>query len=158
MHNQLMPILLLGKIMMKIECDCGKFKAELIKFAGNNPGRLVCYCDDCQSFAKKLGREDLLDPYGGTEIIPVYPNNYKIVEGEEFLQCNLLREKGLNRWSVTCCNTSVANTMPKFPWVGIIHKAYTNADPQCLEKLGISKVELTEDLKRQRLHLKFQKN
>lgn len=121
---------------MYIQCDCGKFRAELIDFNSSSPGRLVCYCDDCQSFLKKIKREDILDAYGGTEIIPIYPNNYKILQGEEYLKCNALSAKGLKRWTVTCCNTPVGNTMAKFPWIGIPHKAYTNADSGALEKIG----------------------
>lgn len=121
---------------MKIQCDCGKFKAELMNFKKSTPGRLVCYCDDCQVYLEKLNRKDLLDPYGGTEVIPVYPNEFKILEGEEFLKCNLLKEKGLNRWSVSCCNFPIANTLPKFPWVGIPFKAYTNYQSDSLEKIG----------------------
>lgn len=121
---------------MKIQCDCGKFKAELLNFPKSSPGRLVCYCNDCQDYARKLKREDVLDPYGGTQVVPVYPNDFKILEGEEYLKCNQLREKGLKRWSVTCCNTAVVNTMSKFPWAGIPHNLFTNAEPGCLEKLG----------------------
>ncbi len=121
---------------MNIQCDCGEFRAELYNFPKATPGRLVCYCDDCQLYAKKIEREDILDPYGGTQVIPVYPNDVNILSGEQHLKCNLLKEKGLHRWSVTCCNTPVINTIPKFPWAGIPHRLYTNAEPGCLERLG----------------------
>lgn len=121
---------------MRIECDCGKFKAELEHFPANSPGRLVCYCDDCQTYLERLQREDLLDPYGGTQVIPVYPNDFKIQRGQEYLQCNILEQKGLHRWSTTCCNSPVANTKAKFPWVGIPYQAYTNVQPEILEILG----------------------
>lgn len=120
---------------MKIQCDCGKFKAELENFS-SSPGRLVCYCEDCQRYLDKIDRKDVLDPYGGTQVIPVYPNDFKIIEGEDFLQCNLLSPKGLNRWTAKCCNTPVANTMAKFPWVGIPHTAFTKAEAGSLEKIG----------------------
>ncbi|MCB0419719.1 MAG: hypothetical protein KDD61_01910 [Bdellovibrionales bacterium] len=121
---------------MKIQCDCGQFQAEISHFPKNSAGRLACYCDDCQKYLKKLGREDLLDPYGGTEVIPVYPCDIKFLSGRENLKCNRLSEKGLNRWSTKCCNSPIANVKPFFPWVGVIHSAYTRKDPQFLENLG----------------------
>jgi hypothetical protein len=133
---------------MKIQCNCGKFKAEIKKFDGNTPGRLVCYCDDCQNYLKKLGREDILDPYGGTEIIPVYPNHLEILEGQEYLKCNILSEKGLNRWSVTCCNTPVANTMANFAWAGIPAVMYTNTASDCLKKMGPIKSRIRGEFKK----------
>ncbi|PLX35922.1 MAG: hypothetical protein C0606_17700 [Hyphomicrobiales bacterium] len=121
---------------MKVQCDCGRFQAELTHFPKHSPGRLVCYCDDCQTYLKALGREDLLDPYGGTEIVPVYPDEFKIVAGAEVLRCNRLSKRGLSRWSATCCNSPIANVRPKFPWVGILHNAYTVKAPDTLEKAG----------------------
>lgn len=121
---------------MNIQCDCGKFKAELTGMPSHTPGRLACYCDDCQNFLIKIGRESILDAYGGTEIIPVYPSEFKILQGREFLKCNRLSQKGLNRWTTSCCNSPVGNTKANFPWVGIIHSAYRAADPQALESLG----------------------
>ncbi|QQR88915.1 MAG: hypothetical protein IPJ88_11875 [Myxococcales bacterium] len=119
---------------MQIRCDCGIFRAELAAFPRNPPGRLVCYCDDCQSYLEKLGRQDLLDPYDGTEIVPVYPSEFNIVSGQQALRCNRLSEQGLNRWSTTCCNSPIANTRARFPWVGLIHSTFTVDDPTYLEK------------------------
>jgi hypothetical protein len=121
---------------MNIQCECGKFEAKIEKFPKNSPGRLCCYCDDCQNYLEKIGREDLLDSYGGTEIIPVYPSDIKFLKGSETLQCNQLSNKGLSRWSTTCCHTAIANTRPHFPWVGFLHNVYTQKDRRFLEKLG----------------------
>ena len=121
---------------MRIQCDCGSFQADLTGFPRNSPGRLACYCNDCQAYLEKLGRKDLLDAYGGTEVIPVYPSEFVIASGKEHLRCNRLSRKGLNRWSATCCNSPIANTKANFPWVGILHNAYRAADPQALDRLG----------------------
>lgn len=121
---------------MKIQCDCGKFQALLKHFPKASPGRLVCYCDDCQSYAKKIGREDILDEFGGTEVIPAYPNDFVIQEGKEHLKCFKLSPKGLHRWTAACCNTPIVNTMPKFPWLGIPRNVYTNADSNALAAFG----------------------
>ncbi|MCB0356392.1 MAG: hypothetical protein KDD40_05260 [Bdellovibrionales bacterium] len=121
---------------MQIQCDCGKFQAELVCFPQNSPGRLACYCDDCQNYLKKIQREDRLDSFGGTEVVPVYPAEFKFVKGQENLRCNRLSKNGLNRWSTTCCNSPIANTKPNFPWVGLFHSVYTTKDPSYLENLG----------------------
>lgn len=134
--------------MTTIRCDCGRFKAELTHFPQHSPGRLVCYCDDCQRYLRALGREDLLDDYGGTEIIPVYPNEVRFVSGREVLQCNRLAETGLARWSTTCCNSPIANTKAGFPWVGIIHSAYTVEDPTVLQRLGAIRSRIMGKYKR----------
>lgn len=106
---------------MQIQCECGKFEAEWTGFPKATPGRAVCYCDDCQSFMHHLQRTDLLDPAGGTEIVPAYPSDLHISAGKDSLRCTRLAPKGLMRWSTTCCNTPIGNTAAGFPWVGLIH-------------------------------------
>src|SRR6476646_2142775 len=107
---------------MEIQCECGRFRAELTSFPRNTPGRLACYCDDCQTYAHFLGRADLLDAAGGTEVVPAYPAEVKFVAGKELLACTRLSPRGMFRWSTTCCNTPIANTMPGFPWAGIFYR------------------------------------
>jgi hypothetical protein len=119
---------------MEIQCECGKFRAELVGFPRNTPGRLACYCDDCQTYSQLLGRPDLLDAAGGTEVVPVYPSELTFVAGREFLMCTQLTPRGMFRWSTSCCNTPVANTMPGFPWAGLIHRVYNVKDAHFLEK------------------------
>lgn len=119
---------------MQVQCECGKFRAELTGFPQNTPGRLVCYCDDCQTYMHWLGRADLLDTIGGTDVIPVYPSEVKILQGKEVLRCNQLAPGGMPRWSTTCCNTPIANTRPGTPWTAFIHRVYTVSDPTFLEK------------------------
>ncbi|WBU59167.1 DUF6151 family protein [Paracoccus albus] len=121
---------------MQIQCDCGAFKANLTNFPANSPGRLMCYCDDCQHYLEKIDREDLLDAYGGTEVIPVYPSEISIAQGREQLVCNQLSRKGLYRWSTRCCNSPIGNIKVGFPWLGIFHSAVRAANPDYAEKLG----------------------
>ena len=121
---------------MNISCDCGTFKANLTSFPKNTPGRLVCYCKDCQEFLEKIGRKDILDSYGGTEVIPAYPKEVKILEGQDSLKCYRLTPQGLYRWATSCCNSPILNTRPGFPWAGIFHSAYTSHDPNSLSILG----------------------
>lgn len=119
---------------MEIQCECGNFRAELTQFPKNTPGRLICYCDDCQAFASYLKRTDLLDTNGGTEIIPAYPADIKILAGKDVIQCVRLHSKGMYRFFARCCNTPIANTDPDRPWAGINRRMYTSKDPGRLDR------------------------
>jgi len=110
---------------MKISCDCGTFKADLTAFPKNTPGRLVCYCKDCQEYLEKINRKDLLDNYGGTQVIPAYPKEVKIIEGGDSLKCYRLSSHGLHRGAAGCCNTPIINGKPGVCWAGIFHSAST---------------------------------
>lgn len=121
---------------MMVQCECGKFRANLKKFPSNTPGRLICYCDDCQSYLHQLGRADLLDKHGGTEIIPAYPADVEIISGKEFLICTRLSPKGLFRFSTSCCNSPVANIQPNFPWIGFHRCVYSSGSIDVEQVLG----------------------
>jgi hypothetical protein len=120
---------------MEIQCECGKFRAKLVQFPKNTPGRLKCYCDDCQAFLHYLKRGDLLDQNGGTEIVPVYPADMKIISGRELMKCTRLSPTGMFRFSTTCCNTPIANTDPKRAWAGIHGRMHSAKDPHRLDKI-----------------------
>lgn len=127
---------------MEIQCECGQFQAQLTKFPKETPGRLKCYCDDCQSFLHYLNRTDLLDANGGSEIIPVYPADFKILKGKDNLKCTRVVANGMFRYSTTCCNTPIANTDDKRPWVGVHRRMFTAKDAnklnQVFDKIGAS--------------------
>ncbi len=109
---------------MEIKCECGKFRAKLGAFPQNTPGRLVCYCDDCQAYLQHINRIDLLDENGGTEVIPAYPADVDIVSGLEHLKCTQLSDKGVLRFSTSCCNTPIVNTKAGEPWAGFFRCSY----------------------------------
>ncbi|MDD5030661.1 MAG: DUF6151 family protein [Rhodoferax sp.] len=119
---------------MEIQCECGKFRARLKAFPNNTPGRLVCYCDDCQSYLHYLKRDDLLDANGGTEIIPAYPAEVEILSGLEHLKCTQLSPNGTFRFSTACCNTPIVNTRPKVPWAGFLRCVYKARDDHQLDQ------------------------
>jgi hypothetical protein len=87
--------------------------------------RVVCYCDDCQAFAHQLGRADLLDAHGGSDIVQVAPASLTFVKGQDRVAGVRLTPKGLFRYHTTCCNTPVGNTLsPAIPFVGILAQAF----------------------------------
>ncbi|HRQ63489.1 MAG TPA: DUF6151 family protein [Xanthomonadaceae bacterium] len=108
--------------MHRIQCQCGTVRG-LIKGAGTT-NRVVCYCTDCQAFARFLGRpNEVLDAYGGTEVVQVALPRLAFTQGKEHLASMQLSEKGLVRWYAACCRSPIGNTMrnPKLPFIGLIH-------------------------------------
>lgn len=105
-----------------VSCSCGKLKGRLEQTQGVNRG--LCYCADCQAFARFLKRDtEILDQSGGSDIIQTTPSNLTFSEGQEHLACMRLSPKGLLRWYAACCNTPIGNTLPnfKFSFVGLVH-------------------------------------
>jgi hypothetical protein len=83
--------------------------------------RLVCYCNDCQAFARFLERPDVLDPAGGTDIFQMPPGRVQLTDGVDALQC-VQFSANVFRWYAGCCRTPIANTArPGFPLAGMIH-------------------------------------
>jgi hypothetical protein len=85
--------------------------------------RVICHCRDCQAYARALGRDDIVDEWGGTDVFQSYPASVKLTAGLEHLRCLRLSDKGLMRWHSACCQTPIGNTMAKarVPFVGIVH-------------------------------------
>lgn len=105
-----------------LHCQCGTLQASLAE--PQRATRAVCYCRDCQAFARFLGQTArILNRYGGTDIVAASPHRLRFTRGVEVLRCMSLSEKGLLRWYAGCCNTPLANTPrdPALPYVGIVH-------------------------------------
>lgn len=120
---------------MQIQCDCGQVRAEIKHFPKDMPGRLACYCDDCQMYLMHLQRTDLfVDAAGGTEIVPVYPAHLALTQGADKLECLRLSPNGMFRWWASCCKTPIANLRPNFPWIGVFARAYSVQDPELLPR------------------------
>jgi hypothetical protein len=116
-----------------LRCNCDKLKGILQPTKDIN--RCVCYCGDCQAFARFLKREhDILDEIGGTIILQTVPKYVSFVEGTENLACIRLTENGLLRWYATCCNTPIGNTPPNFKlsFIGLIHNCLSG-EPASLD-------------------------
>ena len=88
-------------------CDCGKLRFRLEPVEGT---RCVCYCRDCQAFLAHLGRGDIADEVGGSDLFQTTPNRVVLEAGGEHLANLRLTEKGPLRWYATCCGTPVCNT------------------------------------------------
>ncbi|MFO0713800.1 MAG: DUF6151 family protein [Sandaracinus sp.] len=101
------------------QCRCGALRGTLERPEGSRFGHVVCYCSDCRAFVRWLGRDDLLDAGGGTEILQLAPSQVRL-ETRETLACMRLTEGGLHRFYASCCRTPFANAVSaRVPFVGL---------------------------------------
>ena len=115
---------------VEVRCRCGEVRGAVTNASPRTVNRVVCYCDDCQAFAHQLGRADLLNAQGGTDVVQVAPAALSFVRGQHRIVGLRLTPKGLFRWHTSCCNTPVGNTLgPAIPFVGIVAQVF-DAGPQ----------------------------
>lgn len=108
-----------------LHCTCGEVRGEVTDVSPHAANRVVCYCDDCQAFLHHLGREDLLDAQGGTDIVQIAPSSLSFAQGKERIVGLRLTPKGLYRWYAECCKTPLGNTVgPAIPFVGIVAQTF----------------------------------
>ncbi len=74
-------------------CRCGALRGTLDRRDGSRFGHVVCDCDDCRTHLRWLGRDDLLDAGGGTEIFQVAPAQVRL-DADGTLACMRLTDKG----------------------------------------------------------------
>src|SRR5690348_17955313 len=108
-----------------LRCRCGEVRGVVTDVAPNTVNRVVCYCDDCQAFLHYLGRADLLDAHGGSDIVQVAPASLSFERGADRIAGLRLTPKGLHRFYATCCKMPLGNTVgPAIPFVGKIGRAH----------------------------------
>jgi hypothetical protein len=106
---------------LPLRCRCGRLRGIASEVSPSAGFRFVCYCKDCQAFAHSLGRADVLDAAGGTDIFQMPPARIKLTAGADALRCLRLSNNVL-RWYTQCCRTPVANSAAaaRFPVAGVI--------------------------------------
>lgn len=107
-----------------IRCSCGTLEGVARDLSPSVGNRVVCYCKDCQAFARYLGRgAEVLDDAGGTDIFQTSPARVSFARGADRLACVRLTRKGPLRWYARCCDTAIGNTAagPGVPFVGLVH-------------------------------------
>ena len=121
-----------------VHCRCGEVRGRVTDATRATVNRVVCYCDDCQAFAHHLGRTDILDEHGGTDVVQVAPASLAFHRGVERIVGLRLTPKGLYRWYASCCKTPLGNTVgPAIPFVGIVAQAFeAGADELFGEPIG----------------------
>ncbi|MEM7320716.1 MAG: DUF6151 family protein [Pseudomonadota bacterium] len=112
-------------------CRCGKLRG-LVR--GVSPGygtHCMCYCKDCQRFARHLEADWVLDDDGGTALYQTVPSRIEFTQGQEKLACLRFSPKGPHRWYAGCCNTPLANTVgPGLRFAGTFVAAYPDIDAE----------------------------
>jgi hypothetical protein len=104
-----------------LRCRCGQVRGRAQQVAPDAGFRFICYCRDCQAFARFLERDDVLDAAGGTDIFHLPTGRVKLDAGADAVRCLRFSERVL-RWYAGCCGTPIANSAgPRFPVAGIIH-------------------------------------
>lgn len=125
---------------IRLSCRCGKLQGEVD--AQRVAARAVCYCKDCQAFARFLKAEaTVLDPAGGTEVEATLPAAVRFTTGLEHLACMSLSPKGIYRWYASCCDTPVGNTPrnPKMSYVGLVRACLDAPGEELDRALGRSR-------------------
>jgi hypothetical protein len=79
----------------ELQCRCGEVRGRLTGASPRTVNRMVCYCDDCQAFLHHLGRADLLDAHGGTDVVQVAPSSLSFQQGTARIACLRLTARGL---------------------------------------------------------------
>jgi hypothetical protein len=104
-----------------LRCRCGHLRGVAHDVAPDSGFRFVCYCTDCQAFARFLDQPDVLDAAGGTDIFHIAAGRVKLTAGTDALRC-LHFSRRVFRWYTQCCRTPIANTAGAgFPVIGLIH-------------------------------------
>ena len=105
-----------------LRCKCGAVRGRFTDYRRERSNRVTCYCDDCQAFARWLGRTDVLDAHGGSDIVQVAPAALSYDTGAEHLRCMQLGPKGPYRWYTACCKQPAGNTLgrARSPFAGVV--------------------------------------
>ena len=108
---------------LPLRCGCGRVRGVASDVSPSSGLRFVCYCKDCQAFARFLERPDVLDSAGGTDIFQMPPGRVKLTAGTDAVRCLRLSDKGVLRWYTECCRTPIGNTAasPRFPVIAVVH-------------------------------------
>src|SRR5215472_6769249 len=109
----------------ELRCRCGEVQGRVKNASPEAVTRAVCYCDDCQAYLHHLGRLDLMEEHGGTDVVQVAPSSLTFHRGAERIVGLRLTPRGLYRWYASCCKTPLGNTLgPAIPFVGIAAQAF----------------------------------
>ncbi|MET0591939.1 MAG: DUF6151 family protein [Polyangiaceae bacterium] len=120
-----------------LQCRCGEVRGKVTNASPRAVTRAICYCDDCQAYLHHLGRADLLDSHGGTDIVQVAPSSLSFDRGGDRVVGLRLSPKGLYRWYASCCKTPMGNTVgPALPFIGLTAQAFESADEMFGQPLG----------------------
>ena len=68
---------------LPLQCRCGRVRGVANEVSLSSGFRFICYCKDCQAFARFLERPDVVDPAGGTDIFQMPQGRVKLTTGTD---------------------------------------------------------------------------
>ena len=106
---------------VSLRCRCGRVRGYVDDITPRSGSRVVCYCDDCQAFARWHGMPGAMNEHGGTDVYQVPPAHMHVTEGADQIRCLRLtpRPRALYRFHAACCKAPLGNSLPRVPFVGI---------------------------------------
>lgn len=118
------PMVLKNGIQMEIKlaCSCGGLQGKIQNVTPKLGLRIICYCDDCQTYANYLRcQKSILDEDGGTQLLQVPQAHVQFSQGQDQIECLQLSPKGIKRWYTKCCHTPIGNMLqnPNVAFIGI---------------------------------------
>lgn len=104
---------------MPLACRYVRVRGVATSVSPESSNHVVCYCDDCQAFARFLATPGTMDVHGSTDIFQVPPAKFQITQGLDAIECMRLTDKGMVRWYAGCCRTPIGNTVSaRVPFIG----------------------------------------
>lgn len=110
---------------IELSCRCGEVRGAVEPASPSLSTRIVCYCDDCQAYAHYIGRADLLDANGGTDLVLIPAAALQFTQGADRIVGARMSAKGPYRWRAGCCGSPLGNTVtPALPFVSFPTSAF----------------------------------
>lgn len=109
-------------IDVDVHCRCGSLRGKALGVSVETGSRMLCYCRDCQAFARFLGTPGILDAQGGSDIFQITQSQLRLDAGVDKLACVRLSANGLMRYYSSCCRTPVGNMLARrrSPFLGLV--------------------------------------
>jgi hypothetical protein len=124
-------------VKFPLRCQCGAVQGELDAAHGGT--RAICYCKDCQAYARFLAHDnEMLNALGGTEIIAALPHALRFSSGFEQLACMSVTGNGPYRWYAGCCRSPIGNTPRdrKIAYLGLVRTCLWVPDDSLEQAFG----------------------
>jgi hypothetical protein len=118
-------------------CDCGQCQFVVERISRKSVNRVICYCSDCQAYARYLDKAETLNSWGGSDIVQLPASCLRIISGQEQIAGLKLSSKPTIRWHAKCCNSPIANmSSPSSPALGILAASFHKSRDQLDMHLG----------------------
>lgn len=122
---------------LAVGCKCGQVQAAAERLSSKTVNRVICYCSDCQAFARHLGRSELLDTWGGSDIVQLPAACLRLIAGHDNIVGMKMSSKPTIRWYAKCCRFPLANmSSSKSPALGVLAASFHEALGQLDDRLG----------------------